>query len=170
MEYNIVTNERILDVVKTYKNFTKSLGYSTTLDTPNEGRQFNKMDKFALFYNKRYKASILGTGYIGDINFYHDHFIKEDLIAIYVNEEEFVFDFNWKLCKEKGIEWFLGYLLKDVDFKIESLKTPAKPLAEEKVLGNPYKLVLGHKDYSPGNVTWDDMKAYKEAKRNGLIK
>jgi hypothetical protein len=37
-----------------------------------------------------------------DINFYHDHFIKEDLIAIYVNEEEFVFEFNWNYVR-KGI-------------------------------------------------------------------
>ena len=102
MEYNIVTNTSILGVIKTYKNFKKSMGFATTLEKNNE-RVLSDADKFAYFYNKRYNAAILGEGYIGDISFYNDYFIKEDQIAVYVGEEEFVFDFDWKLCKEKGI-------------------------------------------------------------------
>lgn len=172
MEYNIVTNSRILQVVKGYKNFTKSLGYATTtLDPATNEKVLSKSDKFAFFYNNRYRSTIMGTGYIGDINFYNDVYITEDQIAIYVGEEEFVYDFDWKLCKEKGIEWYLGYLLKDVDFKIGEEKLKVKNQKEEKKSGgNPYKLVYGHPDYNPGNVSYEDMKAYMEAKRKGLVK
>jgi hypothetical protein len=169
MEYNVVTNQRILSVIKPYKNFRKSMGFTATMEV-NKERVWNEADKFALFYNKRYKAAILGEGYIGDISFYNDHLIREDQLAIYVGEEEFVFDFNWKLYKEKGIEWYLGYLLKDVDFKLQEISKPKVEIKNQPKKGNPYKLVYGHKDYSPGNTSWDDIKAYQEAKRTGLIK
>ena len=44
------------------------------------------------------------------------------------------------------------------------------PEIQEIKKGNPYKLVVGHPQYNPGNVTFDDIKAYKEAKLNGAIK
>jgi len=169
MEYNIVTNLHILTEVKKYKNFTKSLGFAATVDKGNS-KILSEKDKFAFFYNKRYKTTIYGEGYIGDINFYNDFYIKEDQLAIYFNQEEFIFDFNWKIYGEKGIEWYLGYLLKDVEFKMEKLKQDKLETLERPTSGDPYKLVKGHPHYNPGNVTFDDVKAYKEAKRTGLIK
>jgi hypothetical protein len=174
MEYNIVTNTRITQAIKGYKNFTKSLGYASTTEQNNE-RVLSNADKFAHFYNKRYRATILGQGYIGDISVYIDYFIKDDQLAIYVNEEEFVYDFNWNLYKEKGIEWYLGHLLKQVDFELQQIKeTKQNKKEQEKEIqksnGDPYKLVVGHPHYNPGSVKWEDIKAYQEAKRSGLIK
>jgi hypothetical protein len=175
MEYNIVTNFKIIQELKKYPNYKVSLGYSSTVAQPDNTRTFRETDKFAFFYNKRYKTTIYGQGYIGDISFYTDHYIKDDQLAIYFDKEEFIFDFDWDMYKEKGIEWYLGYLLKDIEYKLEQeklKKDKEKEIAEnpQMTVGNPYKLVVGHPQYNPGNVTFDDLKAYKEAKRTGLIK
>lgn len=168
MEYNLVTNFKIVQELKKYKNFKVSLGFSNTVDQ-NDRKVYNEKDKFAYFYNQRYRTTIFGQGLIGDISVYTDHYIKEDQLAIYFDREEFVFNFDWAMYKEKGIEWYLGYLLKDIEFKLEASKKKPEEIKEEKK-GNPYKLVPGHPQYNPGSVTFDDVKAYKEAKLNGTIK
>jgi len=174
-EINIVTNSRIIQEIKKYKHFKISLGYTNTIEM-NNNRILNDKDKFAFFYNKRYKTTIYGQGIIGNkISVYTDHYIKDDQLAIYFDKEEFVFDFDWDMYQEKGIEWYLGYLLKDIESKLEQerlKKEREKEVAEtpETPVGNPFKLVPGHPQYNPGNVTFDDIKAYKEAKRTGLIK
>ena len=174
MEYNIVTNLKIIQELKKYPNYKVSLGFASTV-LQGDRKVLSDKDKFALFYNKRYKTTIYGQGYIGDISFYTDHYIKQDQMAIYFDKEEFVFDFDWNIYREKGAEWYLGWLLKDIEFKIEQeklKKEQEKAIAENPQLpvGNPYKLVVGHPHYSPGNVTFDDIKAYQEAKRTGLVK
>lgn len=172
MEYNIVTNYKIIQEAKKYKHYKVSLGYSSTTKN-GDNRVLNEKDKFAYFYNKRYNTTIYGQGYIGDISFYTDHFIKNDVLAIYADFEEFIFDFQPDLCNEKGIEWYLGSLF----MKIEEQLAKENEIVKERTIkieenkdGNPYKLVKGHPDYNPGNVTFEDVKAYKEAQRQGKIK
>ena len=170
MEYNIVTNYRIIQEAKRYPHYTVSLGFSATLADPKDAtrRNYNEKDKFALFYNKRYKTTIYGQGYIGDISFYTDHYIKDDVVAIYYNFEEFIFNFDIQMCQLKGIEWYLGSLFKQIDEQRERKKNEEIAQTETPV-GNPYKLVPGHPQYNPGSVTFDDIKAYNEAKRLGKL-
>jgi len=173
-EINIVTNYRIIQEFKKYKNFTVSLGYSSTTKN-GDNRVLNEKDKFAFFYNKRYNTTIYGQGCMGQkISVYTDHFIKGNQIAIYYDFEEFIFDFQWDVCREKGIEWYLGSLLKQIEEQLEKEKEKERERKsikiEERQGGNPYKLVPGHPEYNPGSVTFEDVKAYKEAQRQGLIK
>jgi hypothetical protein len=173
MEYNFVTNSKIVQVFKSYKNFRVQLGFANFVDKgdPNGFKSLNDKDDFAYFYNKRYNTTIYGQGRIGDISIYTDHYIHEDVIAIYVGKEEFIFDFSFDVYREKGIEWYLGSFLKQVDTEMEKLKTEQKlKKEEEKPVGNPYKLVYGHPEFNPGSVTFEDVKAYQAAKLAGKIK
>lgn len=170
MEWNIVTNYKIISEAKKYKYYKVNLGFASTRQQ-NETRIFSDKDNFAYFYNTRYNTTIYSQGSIGDIKFYTDHYIREDVVAIYYEQEEFIFNFDWKLCNEKGIEWYFGSLLKNVEEQMEKetiKESENKPI--EKPIGNPYKLVPGHKDYNPGSVTFEDLAAYKEAQMKGLIK
>lgn len=174
MEYNIVTNYKIIQEAKKYKHYVVSLGFTSTVRSGGDTRVLSEKDKFAFFYNKRYNTTIYGQGCIGDISFYTDHYIKTDVLAIYADFEEFIFDFQWDIAREKGIEWYLGSLLKKIDEQLSKEKEVEKERQNIKIedtkLGNPYKLVVGHPQYNPGQVTFDDIKAYKEAQRTGLIK
>lgn len=173
MEWNIVTNYKIISEAKKYQHFKVNLGFATTKQQ-NQERVFSDKDDFAYFYNTRYNTGIYSQGNIGDIRFYTDHYIREDVVAIYKDKEEFIFEFDWDLCREKGVEWYFGSLLKRIDEQLdkeeqrETGEKENKPA--EKPVGNPYKLVPGHKDYNPGNVTFEDLAAYKEAQIKGLIK
>ena len=167
MEFNIVTNYKIIQEAKRYPHYVVSLGYSATTKE-GEKRVLNEKDKFAFFYNKRYNTTIYGQGYIGDISFYTDHYIKEDVVAIYYNFEEFIFNFDIQQCQLNGIEWYLGSLFKQVEEQREREKNK-DVIQPETIVGNPYKLLVGHPQYNPGSVTFDDIKAYKEAKRLGKI-
>lgn len=173
MEYNFVTNSKIVQVFKSYKHFKVQLGFANFVDKgdPNGFKSLNDKDDFAYFYNKRYNTTIYGQGRIGDISIYTDHYIHDNLIAIYVGKEEFVFDFDFDICREKGIEKYLGSFLKQVDTEMEKLREEHKQKKEEaKPVGNPYKLVYGHPEFSPGSVTFEDLKAYQAAKLAGKIK
>ena len=161
MEYNVVTNRKIINEVKKYKHFIVSLGYANY--TGVEDKKLSDKDKFAYFYNTKYSTTIFGQGIIGNINFYLDHYIIEDQIAIYFNKEEFAFKFEWDKVKEKGIEWYLGSLLKRIKDKLE-IKEETKEGIDITKKGDPYKVIN-----NPGAVTFEDIKAYQEAKRKGLI-
>ncbi len=164
MEYNIVSSLNIINEIKTYKNFVVSLGYSNYTGNLEE-KVLNDKDRFAYFYNTKYKTTIYGCGYIGNINFYRDSYITNNQIAIYFNKEEYVFEWDSKLAKEKGIEWFLGHLLKKIDEEIKGKEEIKEQKLEGAIkMGDPYKVIN-----NPGSVTFEDIRAYQEAKRKGLI-
>ena len=102
-EYNVVTNQNIINDIKTSKYFKINLGMSITTEGK-EGRILSDKDHFAASYNYQYKTSIYAKGNIGGIKFYLDHFIKDDVLAIYYNLEEFVFEYDRKFAIEKGID------------------------------------------------------------------
>jgi hypothetical protein len=157
MEYNIVTNYKIIQETKKYKHYKVSLGYSSSVDIGDGVKVLSDKDKFAFFYNKRYKTTIYGQGIIGNINFYTDHYIKEDVVAIYFGEQEFIFDFDFNKAKEKGIEWYLGSFLKKIHEEIGVKETIIK---EEASVGNPDAI-----SQNPGRVTWADIVAFNNKKK-----
>ncbi len=164
MEYNVVTNLRIINEITKYKNFKVSLGYANYIG-PTEQKSLNDKDRFAYYYNTKYNTTIFGKGYIGDINFYVDHYIVSDQIAIYFNKEEYPFNWDWKLLQEKGMEWYLGFLLKSINDEINKKEEiEEKKLEGSSKVGDPNKIIN-----NPGSVTFEDIKAYQEAKRKGLI-
>ncbi len=163
MIYNVVTNMMIMNEVKKCRYFKISLGLASTVDKGVK-RDYNDKDKFAYNYSNTYKTFIYGQGNVGDIKFYIDHYIKEPVMAVYItdNFEEFIFDIDFNQIKEKGIDSFLGYILKEVDTQYEKrLIENTLKKAEPKKSGDP-NIVINN----PGAVTYEDLKAYLEVERS----
>jgi len=160
--YNIVTNSKICQSLKSKsKYFKTSLGIVNTIDK-NGDRVYNDRDKFAYFYNTEYKTTIHAAGNIGDIMFYVDHYINEDVLAVYLNSEEFIFQLDQKLLEEKGPDFYIGHVLKELETKYEERVREAElKKLEVKRESNPDILTQ-----NPGAVRYDDIKAYIEKKRN----
>ena len=160
--YNVVTNYKIIKVLKSSKYFRVNLGMAVTMDKNGE-RLLSDKDQFAASYNYQYKTMIYGQGNIGGIKFYTDHYIHDDKLAVYYNLEEFVFDYDEKFISENGVDAYLGHILKSVDDMYAERMEKVKQEAEEKeaMVGSPEKLIK-----SPGSVTYEDLKRYMQEKRS----
>lgn len=162
MATHIVSNYNNIQKFKRSKFFKQNLGLVATVER-NGKRVYNDSDRFSNFFNMQYKTTIYGQGNIGDIKFYTDHYIKDNSMAVYFgdNFEEFIFNFDDEIVKEKGIDHYIGKILKTVEEEYEerAKKQELKKL-EEKPEGNPDKITM-----NPGQVTHSDIKAYIEKKR-----
>lgn len=157
--YNIVTRSTLMNELKKSKYYRQNLGLVTTLEH-NGQRRYNEKDKFGFFYNNQYKTNINMQGTIGDIIVYIDYYINEDVIALYYNTEEFIFNFDPKMVKDKGIDFYLGHLLKTMETQYEErMKLAEEKKIEVKKEGNAETLKV-----NPGAVTYDDVKKYLEQK------
>lgn len=163
MEFYIVTGRNTLNVFKKCKYFRQNLGIVSTVDK-NGSRSLNDGDKFAFYFNSLYKTTIYANGNVGDVKFYHDAYINDKSIGIYIGDDgsydEFIFEYDNNLKQEKGIDNYIGYLLKESETEYESRKEEEKIKREApKPSGNSQKLSL-----NPGNVTYEDILAYKKSK------
>lgn len=167
MAINIITSYQIAQVFKTSKYFRQNLGLVITVDKSGR-RDMNRKDEFAFFYQNQYRTTIYAQGNVGDVKFYVDHLIKDDTFAVYTGDtfEEFLYTFDRKLIKEKGIEHYIGFLLKDVDLKYEEkVKNEELRKLEPVSEGDPEKVFT-----NPGSVTYADVKAYLEKKQKERYK
>ena len=161
MAYNIVTNSVVISEIKKCRYFKINLGLSTTLIDKGGHRVANENDQFSLYYGNQYKTIIYAQGNIGDMKFYTDHFIKDPIMAVYSgpNFEEFVFTIDFKLLAEKGIDFYLGHILKEVESQYEErVKTETEKKLEPKKQGDADMILK-----NPGSVTYSDLKAYLDA-------
>ena len=153
--YNIVTKSSIINEIKKSRYFRQSLGLVTTVEH-NGQRKYNEKDKFSFFYNTTYKTNINMQGNLGDIIIYLDYYIHEEVLALYYNQEEFIFQYDKKMVKDKGIDFYLGHILKTVETQYEErIKDAEGKKIEVKKEGNAETLKV-----NPGMVTYDDLKAY----------
>jgi hypothetical protein len=170
MDYNIVTNLKNIQIFKKCEYFITKLGLAGTRDRGEDNRTFEDRDKFAHFYNNRYNTIIYGQGVIGKIMFYVDHYIMEDVVAIYKDENEFLFNIDLDMIRTKGINSYIGWLIREVDYKVEEMKSSEEGTTEEKSdevskkVGDPNKIFN-----NPGQVTWEDLQAYLRNKNNNRI-
>lgn len=159
MAYNVVTNSFVIQEVKKCRYFKINLGLAATVDK-NGNREFNDKDKFSYYYNTQYRTTIYAQGNVGDIKFYTDVFIKDPVMAIYVGpeNEEFLIDVDFELIREKGIDFYLGHILKKVEEEHEErIKANTEKKAEPKPVGNSEMVT-----FNPGAVRYEDLKAYLE--------
>jgi hypothetical protein len=162
MGMHIVTNFQIVNQMRKSNFFRVNLGMVQTVEK-NGGRSFNDKDKFSWFYNNKYKTTIYAQGNIGDIRFYTDHYIKDQVFAVFYgdNYEEFIFDLDLSIISSKGIDFYLGHIIKEVETKYEELiKNNELKKLEEKPKGNASKIIK-----NPGAVSYEDLKAYLDEKR-----
>ena len=164
-KYNIVTNQKINQTFKESRYYKVNLGLISTIEAIN-GRVMNQKDDFAFYYNNIYRTTIYGQGSIGDIFIYTDHYIKEDKIAFYYDKEEFIFDFDSKVIREKGVDFYLGHLIKTIETEyVDRLKKKEEVVNRKKVEVDPNKILK-----SPGVVNYEDLKAYMEQQRLDRLK
>lgn len=166
MSVNIVSSYRVSQFFKTSPHFRQSLGLVATIEK-NGQRNFNDKDKFSKFYNQSYRTTIYAQGNVGDIRFYVDHMIHDDNFAVYVgdNFEEFINTFDRSICQEKGIDFYIGHLLKMAEEAYEEKKKNDELKKLEKEEGIAEKVLK-----NPGNVTYDDLKAYLDKKQSERYK
>jgi hypothetical protein len=167
MATHVVTSFNLVNQFKTSRYFKINLGLVPHIDKGGR-RELNSKDSFAFFYNRQYNAVIYGQGNIGDIKFYTDHSIKDTSIAIYFGEnfEEFVFKFDYQLVQDKGIDFYIGHLMKNVEesYDERQKKNELKKL-EPVPEGDPNKVFT-----NPGNVSYADLKAYLDQKQKNRFK
>ena len=109
---------------------------------------------------------------IAEVRKQHDKsstiYIKDDVLAVYYNLEEFVIPFDRNLVREKGIDAMIGLVLKTVKDQYQErqdkIEEEKKAMLETKKEANPDLVHL-----NPGAVTYEDLKAYMEKKRAGRI-
>jgi hypothetical protein len=163
---NIVCGSHLANIFKTSKYFRQNLGLVATVDK-NGSRQYNQKDRFSFFYNTLYRTTIHAQGNIGNIKVYIDYYIRDNIIAFYYSEnfEEFLFNYDDSLYKTKGMDFYLGHLIKLVEeeYELKKKKEELKKL-EEKPRGNPLKVIS-----NPGQVLYEDLKAYLDEKRKNRI-
>lgn len=167
MATNIVTNYGVISQIKTCQYFRVNLGLASTIDKGGR-RIFNEKDKFSYYYSSQYQTTIYAQGNIGDIKFYVDHFIKDPVIALYSGPtfEEFIFNVDFEMIKTKGIEFWLGHILKQTEEMYEErVQQEELKKMEEKKVGNPDIISI-----NPGAVTYEDLKAYLQKQNNERYK
>jgi hypothetical protein len=168
MALNIVSAYQNLQTFKKSRYFRLNLGLVSTVEK-NGDRTYNEKDKFSFFYFSQYNATIYGQGNVGDIKFYTDHFIKDNTIAVYYgdNFDEFIFTLDPNYIKEKGVDSYLGYILKSVEEQYEERKKKdeLKKIEQKRQVGNAEKIFK-----NPGQVNYEDLKAYLEKQRQERFK
>jgi hypothetical protein len=162
--YNVVTKPTLIQELKKSKYYKQSLGLIPTVEKNGE-RVFNEKDEFNYFYSTRYNTTIYRQGTIGDITFYIDYYIHEDLMAFYLNTEEFIFNYDWNIVRQKGVDFFIGSILKKIETEeSEKAKEAKEKKIEIKKEANPEKVFA-----NPGAVTYEDLKAYMAQKNQGRL-
>jgi len=116
MSLHFVSSFETIHKFKKSRYFRNNLGLVATVEN-NGKRTYNEKDKFSFFYNNRYRTTIYAQGNIGDIKFYTDHYIKDSTFAAFHgdNFEEFLFKFNDEIEMIKGIDFYLGKVIKEVE-------------------------------------------------------
>ena len=166
MEYNIVTSYSINQILRNNSKYYKvNLGQSLTLEDRSGERVLNHKDQFAFVYNNFYKAQIMRQGTIGDITFYTDHEIREDVVALYIDREEFTHPFDASLIRERGVDSYLGSILKKSKEEYEQMQNKDSEDATNSNMGEADRLV-----HNPGAVTYADLKAFIEKKNSERLK
>ena len=158
MKYNIVTNYKINQIIKSQSKYYRvDLGQAITLESRSGDRELNENDKFAYVYNAHYKTGILRQGSIGDITFYTNHQILEDKIAFYIDVEEFIYSINFNKWEEMGVDGYLGELLKTSEDEYKKIQEEKREVKDEFNNQNLDKIKS-----TPGNVRYEDLKAHIE--------
>ncbi len=156
----VVSNYQSIQEFKKSRYFKTNLGLVATVEK-NGKRTFNPDDTFSFSYNRNYNTTILGQGNVGNIKFYVDHAISDKTFAVYTEDhEEFIFDLDRIKIRDKGIDFYLGFIIKTVEEEHEERhKNNELKKVEEKPIGNANAVFT-----NPGSVSYEDLKEYLKNK------
>lgn len=163
--YNFVSTHSINQEFKKSNLYKRNLGRALSVKE-NDRRVFklNDDDVFVKFYLQKYKTVIYSEGNVGQINFFVDHYIKNDIIIVFYKEKDFIFNHNPSLLRSKGINGYIGTFIEELETNYkEELEEVNDINIEEEVTGNEENLIK-----NPGAVSYEDIKKY--VSKNGPIK
>lgn len=163
---NVVTNTKVISLIKFSKYFKQSLGFASTVESKGGDRVLSSKDNFAISYNYQYKTTIHKQGTIGNIDFYVDYYINEPIMAFYYNLEEFIKPFDDKLFKENNIDFIIGKSLREVEEDYKKLIDDRKNIKND---ASKKEINLDSLTKNPGSVSYDTIKEYIKNKNLNRI-
>jgi hypothetical protein len=163
--YNFVAKKQIIDSFKKSKHFKMNLGHSMSVDDKGQRKfRINDKDKFAKFYFNKYRIQLFSEGNIGQLNFFSDYYIEDDIVVVFFDDKDFVFVHEPHTMKDKGVDSYLGSIIKEIETKYEEEIAGAggnvDSATANKSGGNADNLVN-----NPGSVTWEDIQAHIQRKK-----
>ena len=167
MDFHIVTGKSTIPFFNFFRYFKTNLGIVSTVDKDGSGtRVLNDKDRFAFYFNSLYKTTIYGSGNVGDVKFYYDLYINDNTVAVYIGDggeyDEFIYKFERTTFDDKGVDNYIGYLLKESETEYANRQEEQKIQREApKPIGSSEKLMV-----NPGSVRYEDIQAYLDEQRN----
>lgn len=163
--YNFVAKKSIIDSFKGSKFFKVNLGHSLSVSKDGQRKfRINDKDKFTKFYHDKYRIALLSEGNIGQLNFFSDYYIDEEIIVVFFDDKDFVFIHEPITMRNKGVDVYLGSLIKEIETKYEKELANAgsniSDIYKNQEQGDADKLTK-----APGSVTWDDIEAFMKSKK-----
>jgi len=168
--YKFISNKNVINKFKSSKYFKRDLGkvfISSKAKNENKFDLTQQEDFVKTYYKTTNGVKLLKEGNIGQIEFYSDHTIGNNVIVYYDNTYDFNFIHNEKNMLDVGIEKYLGSMIKEIETKLlpnikEQYKQQQAPQVseEDKVLMAKQKIKT-----NPGSVTYDDIKEILKSKK-----
>jgi len=160
--YKFISSKSIISQLKHSKHFKTDLGRAFINSGANNELKadLSRQEEFVKFYYKKYNEYLHKEGNIGQIEFYSDMKIKKDIV-IYYDKYDFVFLHSPTIMRDKGIEKYLGFMIKEIETKhLPKIINKQTLDDQEAVLSEEDKMLLAEQKIknNPGMVTYDDIK------------
>jgi len=172
MNINIVTGPAVLEKIKKSKYYKSNLGFSATITDKKSGdRIFSTKDPFLHYYNTKYNTTANRVGNVGNVNFYIDYYIRDESIATYCEEVEYIIKFNNDKYKSVGIDSYLGFIIRTM-LENEKVVRDAKDMVVDQATTQKELKPTGNSEIlfkSPGNVKYEDVVKYMQEKNKPRI-
>lgn len=163
-KYFVVSSYKTINYIKSSSRYYKTnLGFSVSIDMGDD-KVVSDKDRFAFAWQGSKGNPIFSSGEIGNVHFYVDHSQKEPHLICVHNFEEFIFELDTIYIKEKGMDSFIGKMIKQVD---EKFKTPENENSSSTLPNTPEVLPQGNSEKlfkNPGQVRYEDVQEYLRSK------
>lgn len=173
MNINIVSGVSVISKIKKSKYYKSDLGFSATVtDLKTGDRVFSSKDAFLHHYNTKYRTTANKVGSVGNINFYIDYYIRDESIATYCDDVEYVMKFDNAKNNLDGIDSYLGFMIRNIIDNEQSVKDNKSDEIATDDATKKAPIQQGNADIlstSPGSVSYEDVLKYMQQKNNNRL-
>ena len=161
-KWYVIGKKYFIDEVTSSEYFKKDMGMSNTMVNSKTKDREMREDTFSTWYYNKYKRLLFKTGKIGNIEFFIDYYLKDDVVGFFLDKDLENHQYS-KGCdiddiKEKGINQWISITLKELDETLDFVKRENEKEIN-KDSGTAEKLFT-----DPGNVSWKDIIEYQKRK------
>ena len=165
---SFISSKKIIDSFKKSKWFKTDLGSVFMPASKDRKFDYTKQSKFMQYYLVTYGSKLYKEGNIGEqISFYTDWKITDSTIVVfYQDEHHFVFQYDMKVIEAKGVDSYLGSLIKVIETEyLPNIVHNKETVTVEDSVEDKYKRAQEKIKQNPGNVSYDDIKDYLKMKK-----